>query len=151
MPDVFTGKLHKPNYFTKLSKIFQSRKQVGAIQNAKGNTVSTSISLFVPNPTDVRHVPGIFLAISNGNGATFARIDMEELHSLIEWMQDCSVPLFRAFEQATIQCQQLRAIDKAFHSTKIQTPEVQQYQEDLKEKEQDSYKTLMSAKPFDEV
>ncbi len=119
MPDKFVGKISHNTFYQKLSRIFSTRKQVGAVQNAKGNTLSTSLTLFVPRPTDVRHLPGIFFTLSNGSGAAFTRLSIEDFQSIIEWMQLCSIPLFRAYEEATRIRTKFVALDRELQSSTI--------------------------------
>lgn len=116
MPDRIVGKISHNPYWQKLSRIFSTRKQVGAVQNAKGNTLSTSITLFVPRPTDVRHLPGIFLTLSNGSGAAFTRLTIEDFQSIIEWMQLCTVPLLRSYEEAVRIRAKFIALDRELQS-----------------------------------
>ncbi len=144
MPDILRGKLSQANYFRKLSRIYETRKQVGAITNAKGHTISTTIQLFVPLPSDVRHLPGIFLSISNGNGTTFVRLTPEEFQSIHEWMSSSSDMLLDAFNSASARRASLIREDREYHGHSSTTPI------ESKILEESALADLLKKRPFEE-
>ncbi len=72
-------------------------------------TVGTTLRVWVPVPTDIKHLPAIFLRFSNGLAATFSRLNDDDYASIQKFLALHDGPLHDALAKA-----------KAFHNKLIQ-------------------------------
>ena len=165
MADKFIGRLHHGSHFRKTERIYSTKIRIGEVEHGQSKIGST-IQMYVPSPTDIRHVPGVFITLSNSSGACFARIDPVDLDRCIQWMQGCRDLLFSAYESATQTISKLRqadkeAFEKAFPSENRrryqrdrlpgdrQDPDIDlSNQEELQYFEEEGIRTLMAQQPF---
>lgn len=75
----------------------------------------TKLSLYVPSPSDIGHLPGMFLTLSNSAGRCFVRLNDGDLSMLIDFMYTNLPSLQTSLEEAKKITQELHQIDKKIH------------------------------------
>lgn len=61
----------------------------------------TRVRLWVPQPTQPDHIPGVFVAMSNPRGRVFTRSSPNEIQAFAAWLLGLSSTLEPAYQQAT--------------------------------------------------
>ncbi len=118
MPDRLTGKLTS-TYRKKLTRLFTTKLKIGFLP--ADESVYTSIQVFVPVPTDINHVPGVFLTLSNPFGQAFTRLTLEDLDNIIEWLTTHKEQLTAAYDEASLKSKKLKEIERLIYENSQQT------------------------------
>lgn len=82
---------------------------------ANDKTASTTISAWVPSPTDLHHLPGVFLSLHNASGRCFTRLNSDDLELLSNWLSSNIPSLLIARDTAIGISTQLHDLDKKIH------------------------------------
>lgn len=149
MPDRIIGKFTATNYRKKTTRLKETRLHVGSVKNEQtGAVISSAIQLYVPLPTDVGHLAGIFLTLSNSSGACFTRITPDDLKSIISWLHDQEEELLAAHELAAKRAILLTEIDKGQAQHLEQSMEKQESTISTAFSDEIAYSHILSQKPF---
>ncbi len=84
MPEYY-GILRSTKPYRSQERLWETFVKIGEYHDVKGRPHATTLTLWIPRPTDTLHTAGIFLALSNPRGRVFSRLhadDLEVLHNL---------------------------------------------------------------------
>lgn len=115
MADEIKGIVRPSNRRPKQERLTSNTYKLGIYHDDNGKAHSSTITLWVPKPTDVNHEPGIMLSLHNGAGRAFTRIQPEELQQLIQFLSDQVEDLTDKLKVATFISDNLRQTDKLTH------------------------------------
>lgn len=89
--------------------------RLGEVPLANNKVAYTKLGLYVPSPTDLGHLPGVFLTLSNSSGRCFCRLNPTDLPLLLTFMSDISPALSHSLSIANDISFQLAQLDKTIH------------------------------------
>ncbi len=96
-------------------RIISHEIHVGEVLLANNRPGFTKFSAWVPKPTDVAHIPGIYLSLSNPSGRAFVRLNKGDLSILIQSLTDWQSTLQDAETISTDISEQLKELDRKIH------------------------------------
>ncbi len=154
MPDILTGKLKSNTYFKRLVRIWSSKITIGVITSEDGKRkLYTSLSVFVPKPRHASDTPGVFISLSNANGAAFVRVDPVEFDTIVSHLQSLRSNIQSAFNEASQtheiweRAERIARSQISEQAIKSVSDEQRAYIEEQKEYITSGFKTLMEQEP----
>jgi len=95
-----TGVIREDSVQIPTTKLAKCSLKVGIYGTKDGRVLSSTITLWVPVPTDLRHQPGIFLRLHNAAGSSYTRITPDDLSSISTFLDSFRNTIESSYYQA---------------------------------------------------
>lgn len=117
MPEQIKGQILVVRPKKTQNRLFSNTVKVGEyhVNTETGKAQGTTLSIWVPEPTDVHHVSGIFLSLHNGNSRCFTRMSLPDMQRIISFLAESLPDLYSAENSAGKILQSLILADRDVH------------------------------------